>query len=72
MFEAHDGDGNFTSGEVLSGIQGLGNPLAAPTVVSAGSEDVLLTNNIDGSGAINTTLDAGNQHGRISWRELEP
>lgn len=65
-------DGNFSQDEILSGIQGLSNPLAAPTIVSAQAEDVILTNNADGTGSTSTTLNSDSQNGRISWREIEP
>lgn len=67
-----NGDGNFSDDEVLSGIQGLNNPLATPTIVAAQVEDVILTNNIDGSGTSSVSLNASSHNGRISWRELEP
>lgn len=65
-------DGNFKPDETLSGIQGMSNPLAAPTIVSAQAEDVILTNNADGSGSSSTTLNSNSQNGRVSWREVEP
>jgi len=67
-----DGDGAFTEAERFTGIQGLANPLVPPTIVSTLNDDVLLTNDPDGSGATSTGLDANGQSGRISWRELEP
>lgn len=65
-------DGSFNQDEILSGIQGLSNPLAAPTIVSSQAEDIILTGNADGSGSSSTTLNSNSQNGRISWRELEP
>jgi type IV pilus assembly protein PilY1 len=65
-------DGNFSDQEILAGIKGISNPLAAPTVVAAQSEDVILTNDLEGGGAASSTLNSNSQNGRISWRELEP
>lgn len=65
-------DGSFGSDEQLSGVQGISNPLASPTIVSAQHEDVILTSKDDGSGSSSTTLDASDQNGRLSWRELKP
>ncbi|MFK7992621.1 MAG: pilus assembly protein [Granulosicoccus sp.] len=65
-------DGSFTPGEVLSGVQGITNPLASPTIVAAQHEDVILTSKDDGTGSTSTTLNASGLNGRVSWRELKP
>lgn len=65
-------DGIFSEEETFSGIRGLNNPLASPTVVAAQREDVLLTNDDNAGGSSSTNLDAITNNGRVSWRELEP
>ena len=67
-----NGDGSFGQDEVLSGVQGISNPLASPTIVAAQHEDVILTSKDDGSGSSSTTLNASSKAGRLSWRELKP
>lgn len=51
-------DGVFTYDEVLSGIQGVSNPLASPTVVATQNEDIILTSTTAGEGSESTTPDA--------------
>lgn len=63
-------DGAFTLEESIAGIKGISNPFAAPTIVATQTEDVILTNNADGSGSQSNTLNASVLNGRISWREL--
>lgn len=67
-----DGDGYFTSDDVVSGVRDVGNPMASPAVVAAVADDVLLTSDEFGGVTRNTTLDARTPVGRIGWRELEP
>ena len=67
-----DGDGAFTAEEMISGIRGLNNPLASPTIVATQLEDVVLTNDDQAAGSSSTGLDAVTNNGRMSWRELEP
>ncbi len=67
-----DGDGLFTADDALSGVRDVGNPMAAPAIVAAVPDDVLLTNDEFGGGTTDTSLDARTPVGRIVWRELEP
>ncbi|MBX2882020.1 MAG: fimbrial assembly protein, partial [Granulosicoccus sp.] len=67
-----DGNGSYTEDEILSGMRGLNNPLASPTIVSSQFDDTVLTNDVNGEGSSSSSLDAITRNGRISWRELEP
>ena len=67
-----DGDGTFSADEAVSGVRDAGNPMAPATVVSAGTDDVLLSSDAGGGGTDSSALDALTQTGRVSWRELEP
>jgi len=67
-----EGNGNFKGEGDLSGIRNGGNPFAEPTLVSAYSDDVLLTHGEANPEASSMAVDASLSNGRLSWRELEP
>lgn len=67
-----NGDGEFSSNEMASGINGLGNPFSSPKILTSVPEDTILTNNPDGSGASSSSLDSNGLKGRVNWREVEP
>lgn len=65
-----DNDGVFSG--TVSGVRNVGNPLASPTIVSTGTNDLIITQTAVDPTVTATALEALLNAGRIRWRELEP
>ena len=66
-----DGNGEFDDG-TFSGVSGLVNSHASPTIISSGATDVLLSQTATNPEATSQIIRSGFQDGRLTWRELEP
>ncbi len=66
-----DGNGEFDDGR-FSGVSGLANPHASPTIIASGLTDILLSQTTTNPETVSQTIQSGFMDGRLTWRELEP